>query len=229
MSGALVASFFIARGQVLPNRRAVARHGSRPLKLGVLRLQLLATVSARIQAEEEIADCRAPAVSDPPLCQMVRPIVQHVAALTERAQILQSIVGRIAVQVRRCEHDARHPKPRCLHKVGPAGRPSSTIPPCRRLLVEPAAPVGSEGGQGVVGHNVGIFLQRARSGRGCSARASMGDRAVAAQGGLASLCRLMGSSPHIDAGDDARTSWACVSESDDGTRLSFPSTDPGRC
>jgi hypothetical protein len=42
----------------------------------------------RVRAEEEIADCRAPAVSDPALRQMVRPVVQHVAALTERAQIL---------------------------------------------------------------------------------------------------------------------------------------------
>jgi len=69
---------------------------------------------------------------------MVRPVVQHVAALTERAQVLQPIIGRIAVQVRRGEHDARHPKPSCVHKVGPSGRPCSTIPPCRRLLVEPA-------------------------------------------------------------------------------------------
>ena len=37
------------------------------------------------------------------------------------------------------------------------------------------------------GHNVGTFLQHAQSGRGCSARASAGDRAVAAQGGSASL------------------------------------------
>ena len=42
----------------------------------------------RVRAEEEIADCRAPAVSDPALRQMVRPIVQHVAALTERTQVL---------------------------------------------------------------------------------------------------------------------------------------------
>jgi hypothetical protein len=42
----------------------------------------------RVLAEKEIADCRAPAVSDPALRQMVRPIVQHVTALTERAQIL---------------------------------------------------------------------------------------------------------------------------------------------
>jgi hypothetical protein len=44
--------------------------------------------SCRVRTEEEIADCRAPAVSNPALRQMMRPIVQHVAALTERAQIL---------------------------------------------------------------------------------------------------------------------------------------------
>jgi hypothetical protein len=44
----------------------------------------------------------------------------------------------------------------------------------------------------VAGNNVGTFPQRARSGRGCLARASAGDRAVAAQDGLASLCRLQG-------------------------------------
>jgi len=37
---------------------------------------------------------------------MVRSIVQHAAALTERAQIPEPVVGRIAVQVRRCEHEA---------------------------------------------------------------------------------------------------------------------------
>jgi hypothetical protein len=56
--------------------------------------------------------------------------------------------------------------------------------------------VGSREGRGVVGHNVGTCLERARNGRGCSARAIMGDRAVAAQLGLASLSRLPGSSPH---------------------------------
>jgi len=69
---------------------------------------------------------------------MVRPIVQHVAALTEGPQIFQPIVGGIAVQVRRCEHDARHPEPSCLHKVGPTGRTSTAIRPDRRLFVEPA-------------------------------------------------------------------------------------------
>jgi hypothetical protein len=69
---------------------------------------------------------------------MMRLIVQHVAALAERAQVLQPIVCRITVQVRCCEHDARDPKSSCLHKIGPVGRASSAIPPCRRLFVEPA-------------------------------------------------------------------------------------------
>jgi len=34
----------------------------------------------------------------------------HVAALTERPQILHPIVGRVAIQVRRCEHDAEQPR-----------------------------------------------------------------------------------------------------------------------
>jgi hypothetical protein len=68
---------------------------------------------------------------------MMRLIVQHVAALAERAQVLQPIVGWITVQVRCCEHDARDPKSSCLHKIGPVGRASSAIPPCRRLFVEP--------------------------------------------------------------------------------------------
>jgi hypothetical protein len=70
---------------------------------------------------------------------MVRPIVQHVAALTERAQILRPIVGRVAIQVRRSEHDARHPRPSRLHKIGPSGRAPSAIPPRRCFFVEPAS------------------------------------------------------------------------------------------
>jgi hypothetical protein len=81
---------------------------------------------------------------------MVRPIVQHVAALTEGPQIFQPIVGGIAVQVRRREHDARHPEPSCLHKVGPTGRTSTAIPPGRRLFVEPA-PVRQAAEEGEVG------------------------------------------------------------------------------
>jgi hypothetical protein len=57
------------------------------------------------------------------------------AALTERAQILHPIVGRVAIQVRRCEHDARHPKPSRLHKIGPSGSAPSAVPPDRCFFV----------------------------------------------------------------------------------------------
>jgi hypothetical protein len=80
----------------------------------------------------------------------MRPIVQHVAALTKGPQILQPVVGGIAVQVRGCEHDARYPEPRCLHKVGPTGGASTTIPPGRRVFVEPA-PVWQAADEGEVG------------------------------------------------------------------------------
>ena len=104
----------------------------------------------RIRTEEEITECQTPPVGDPALHQMVRPIVQHVAALTEGPQIFQPIVGGIAVQVRRCKHDAGHPEPSCLHKVGPTGRTSTAISPCRRLFVEPA-PVWQAAEQGEMG------------------------------------------------------------------------------
>jgi hypothetical protein len=69
---------------------------------------------------------------------MVRSIVQHVAALAKRAQIPKPIVGRVAVEVGRREHDARCPKSGCLHEIGPPCRPPTPIAPCRCLLVEPS-------------------------------------------------------------------------------------------
>jgi hypothetical protein len=68
---------------------------------------------------------------------MVRPVVQHVAALTKRTQIRQSIIPRIPIQVRRCEDDAGLSKLSCFHKIGPAGWASPTIAPRPRSLIEP--------------------------------------------------------------------------------------------
>src|ERR1700741_1836031 len=59
------------------------------------------------------------------------------AALTERAEVGQPVVGRVAVEMRRCKHDTRHPELCCLHKVGPPGHAPSAVPPSRRLLIEP--------------------------------------------------------------------------------------------
>jgi hypothetical protein len=122
------------------------------MRCGIQRLtvQCQCGDQCRIRTEEEITECQTPPVGDPALHQMVRPIVQHVAALTEGLQISQPIVGGIAVQVRRREYDARHPEPSCLHKVGPTGRTSTAMPPGRRLFVEPA-PVRQAAEEGEMG------------------------------------------------------------------------------
>jgi hypothetical protein len=70
---------------------------------------------------------------------MMRSVLQHVAALAKRAQIGHPIIGRIAIEVCRCEHDARRPEPCCLHEIGPSGDPSAAVSPRRRLLIEPAS------------------------------------------------------------------------------------------
>jgi hypothetical protein len=90
-----------------------------------------------IHREEQVTDRQAPPVSDLALGQVVRPIVEHVASLTERAETSQPVVCRIAVKMRRCKHDVRHSILGCLDKVGPPGHPPAAIPPRRRLLVEP--------------------------------------------------------------------------------------------
>ena len=69
----------------------------------------------------------------------MRSVLQHMAALTERAQIGHPIIGRIAVEVCRREHDARRPEPCSLHEIGPSSHPSPAVPPRRRLLIEPAS------------------------------------------------------------------------------------------
>ncbi|MGE5778890.1 MAG: hypothetical protein ACM30D_06220 [Hyphomicrobiales bacterium] len=39
--------------------------------------------------------------------RLMRAIVDQAAALTEAAQVAQAVVGRVAIQVRGSEHDAR--------------------------------------------------------------------------------------------------------------------------
>ena len=91
----------------------------------------------RIWSEEKIANGHTPPVSDPALRQVVRPVVQHVAALTERTEVLQQVVGRVAIKMRRGEHDPGHPELGGFHKIWPPRRASLSVPPGRRLLVEP--------------------------------------------------------------------------------------------
>jgi hypothetical protein len=86
-----------------------------------------------IWAEEEVAD------RETPLSQMAGPVVQHVAPLTEGTQIVQSIVGRITVEMRSGENNARHSERGCFHQIRPLGCSPAAIAPGRCPLVEPAS------------------------------------------------------------------------------------------
>ena len=93
----------------------------------------------QIRPEEKVADRETPPVGDPTLCQVMRPIVQHVAALAERTEVPQPVVGRVAVQVRGREHDARLPIPGRLDEIRPPGCSPTAIAPRGCPLVEPAS------------------------------------------------------------------------------------------
>ena len=49
-----------------------------------------------IRAQKQVADRTAEQIGDPPLRQMMRAIMEHVAALTEAAQVAQPVVVRTA-------------------------------------------------------------------------------------------------------------------------------------
>jgi hypothetical protein len=70
---------------------------------------------------------------------MTQPIVQHVAPLTESAQIVHPIVGRVTIKVRGRKNNARQPECGGFHKVRPPCRPPATVPPGRCALIEPAS------------------------------------------------------------------------------------------
>jgi hypothetical protein len=92
-----------------------------------------------IRAEEKVPDGHTPPVGNPTLRRVVRPVMRHVAALAEGAQVLHPVVGRVAIEMRRGEHDPGHPELGGFHKIGPPGRASLSVPPGRRLFVEPPA------------------------------------------------------------------------------------------
>ena len=70
------------------------------------RLDDSAAGQCRIPTEEKIAGCQTPPVSDPALRQVMRPIMRHAAALTERQEVFPSVVGRTAVEMRPGEHSS---------------------------------------------------------------------------------------------------------------------------
>jgi hypothetical protein len=99
------------------------------------------SLSGGVRAEEEVAEGAPQQIGDPSPCQMVRPIVDQVAALAQAFQIARPIVGRIVIEMRGGEYDASLSYPRCLDDVEPRRWPPASIAPNVLVSVGPA-PIG---------------------------------------------------------------------------------------
>ena len=138
-----------------------------------------------VNAQEQIANGPAAPIGDPPLRAVVRPVVQHVAALAERPPVPPLVVGGVAVEVRGGEHDAGGAQPGRLDQVGQrAARPRQS----RQVLSTSSnqRPSGRQGSRTRCGRPRLWHLSfAARTARAGSARASAGDRAASARDGSA--------------------------------------------
>ena len=94
-----------------------------------------------IGAEKQIAEGAAQEISNPPLRQMVRTIVNHVAALAQALKVALPVVTRVMIEMRRSQHDAGVPDLGGFDEIGPARHPSAAITPGVLRGIEPA-PVG---------------------------------------------------------------------------------------
>ncbi len=78
-------------------------------------------------------------IGKPPLRQMVRPVVDHMATLTKALQVAKPVITRIVIEMRRGQHDTGVPYPRCLDHVGPTRCPSAVVAPSVPIGIEPAS------------------------------------------------------------------------------------------
>ncbi len=78
--------------------------------LDLARGQLTKEVSGRphlvIPTLVEVAECSAPEQREPAPTLMLRPIVQHVAALAERLQVRGPVVGWVVIEMRAGQNHA---------------------------------------------------------------------------------------------------------------------------
>jgi hypothetical protein len=91
-----------------------------------------------IWSEEQVTQCTAEQISDPPLRQMAGTVVDHVAALTKTAQVTQPVVGRIMIKVRSGKHDMSCSQPHHLFQVGPTSAAPALVAPCAPCLIVPS-------------------------------------------------------------------------------------------
>jgi hypothetical protein len=62
-----------------------------------------------VRSEKQVAHCTTQQIGDPPLRQVMRTIVDQMAALAQTAQVAQPVVGRIMIEVRGSQYDTRCP------------------------------------------------------------------------------------------------------------------------
>ena len=72
---------------------------------------------------------------------MVRPIMDHMAALAQAPEIAQPVVARIVIEMRRGQDHPGVPDLHGFHEIGPSGGPAAAIAPGVLSGVEPP-PVG---------------------------------------------------------------------------------------
>ena len=94
---------------------------------------------AFVGSEEQVGQGVAASIGDPALRQVMRPVVQQVAALAEGPQVGEPVVCGIAVEMGGGKHDAGGTQPDGLDQVGPPGWPAPAVPPGLGGLIEPAA------------------------------------------------------------------------------------------
>ena len=92
-----------------------------------------------IGPKEQIAEGAAQEISDPPLCQMMRTVVDHVAALAQALKVAQPVVARVMVEIGHRQHDAGVSNLGGFDEIGPARHPSAAIAPGVLRGIEPAS------------------------------------------------------------------------------------------
>ena len=83
------------------------RHGRNSSALGMAQIDILCQLTDAMRAEKQVVEGPARSQGRPPLVVMLLAVVQHVAALT--LEIAWRGVGRIMVEMGRCQHDLRVP------------------------------------------------------------------------------------------------------------------------
>ena len=95
--------------------------------------------SRRIRAKKQIAEGAAQQIVDAAARQMVRPVVDHMAALAEALQVAEPVVAGIMIEMDGGQRDARVPYARRLDDIRPGRSPATVVAPGVPVSIKPAS------------------------------------------------------------------------------------------